>query len=272
MGSYRKRAKLPVDEMREKGIKADINGGNADIVVFGKPGPFHHESDTDMAREFKEKGAKVVVDICDDHLNHPTLGPIYDEMMSIADLVTCPSSEMKRILWEEAGVHATVIDDPYHEEERLPHATGNRALWFGHQKNMNLMTAWRDKLDGYDLEIITGPNEVPGTVPWSEEKQTEMLSEANVVILPTSPQGYYKSNNKLVDAVRAGCFVIAGDHPEHYAFRQMCWVGNIWTGCCWAHAFQKDLNDLVQAAQDYVAHRYSPENIAKQWIAALGKL
>jgi len=270
MGSSRKRATIPSKELNKLGWKSDINIGNADIVVFGKPGNFHYDSDPELAKEYKSQGAKIVVDICDDHLNHPEFGPIYNDMMDIADLIICPTVVMRDMLKEECGRNAEVIDDPYEEDETKPHPVGNKAFWWGHNCNYKDILKWKDKIiKDYELSVMSGPKHYPGTLLWSPEAQTESLHKANIALFPTSEESEYKTSNRVVDAIRAGCFPVCSYHPSYREFRQVMWVGNLYTGMQWASVFQDDLTDLVLEAQGYIRDRFSPKTIGERWKSVL---
>jgi hypothetical protein len=68
----------------------------------------------------------------------------------------------------------------------------------------------------------------------------------------------------MVNAIRAGCFVVAMAHPAHREFRDVAWVGDFTTGLNWTHYFKDELNDRVRAGQQYI-ERFSPKSIGAQW-------
>jgi hypothetical protein len=86
--SYRYRAQMPAEQVeRITGHKCSLNAGAADVVVFAKPMP----DDLQTIRMVKNDGARVVVDFCDDHFDHPTLYAVYRDMAKQADIITCPT-------------------------------------------------------------------------------------------------------------------------------------------------------------------------------------
>lgn len=268
MASYRYRCLIPGDVLsRMNGYQVAINeGGEFDTVIFSKP----MSEDVTLAQSVKEQGGRVIVDIGDDHLTHPIIGPVYTEMVKLADTLVTPTQEMADRLYRVSGKSPVVIPDPFELPQGAPHAVGNKLLWFGHQNNLKDLKVYKNMLDGWDLTIVTGPDSFEGCLQWSQETLMYALAEANVVLIPVRKGHEFKSNNRLINAVRAGCFVVASAHPSHDEFRSMCWAGPIKAGLDWAKAFPDDLNGLVAKAQAYVAEQYHPERIAKQWAEVLG--
>ena len=264
MASYRYRADIPARALSEIGFETDVNQGEADVVVFSKP----MLDDLQMAHAAKKEGARVIVDLGDDHLNHPALGPLYRDMLGVADLVVTPTKEMAERIYRVSGKVPEVIPDPYEQQERAPHAVGDRVLWFGHKSNLGDLKSLMPFLAKWDFHCVTGP-EAGKYIEWSPETVDQELWEANIVIIPTRKGAEYKSSNRLLNAVRAGCFVVAASHPAHDEFRKMLWVGNVKTGLDWVKAFQEDLNGLVEQAQAYVRETYSPSVVAARWAQVL---
>ena len=254
MASYRYRAEMPA-----KHLGAKLNDGLADVVVFSKPVP----ADLDIARMARNDGCKLVVDFCDDHFQHEVLGPIYVEMANLANRITCPTVGMRERIRNSTGMDAAVIPDPYEMPLLEPHANGENTLWFGHQRNIGEIVPWFKRIDMGKFNAVTGQNNVlTGYTPWSVENMQSALAEANTVILPSKDQ--CKSANRLINAIRSGCFVVAKDVPAHKEFREFVWVGKMETGLRWFKVFQADLNDRVKAGQAYI-EKYSPERIGDQW-------
>ena len=267
MASYRYRAEIPTQELRKvNGYQVEINGGEADIVIFSKP----MSEDVELAKSVKAQGCRVIVDIGDDHLAHQIVGPIYKAMIDVADTLVTPTKEMAERLYRVSGKSAVIIPDPYEYPLGPPHAVGKNLLWFGREQNLKDLKPWKNALMGWDLTIVTGPSPREGCLHWSHENMLFALGQANIVILPTRAGHEYKSCNRLLNAVRAGCFVVASPHPAYEEFRTMLWVGQLKTGLQWAMAFPDDLNGLVAQAQGYVEANYSPAKVAGQWAQLIG--
>lgn len=268
MASYRYRCLIPADSLNQmNGYQVKINeAGEYDTVIFSKP----MSEDVTMAKSVKEQGGRVIVDIGDDHLTHPIIGPVYTEMLQLADTLVSPTQEMAERVYRVSGKSPLVIPDPFEFPEAMPHAMGNKLLWFGHQNNLKDLKAYKNMLGGWDLTIVTGPDKREGALLWSQESLMYALAQANVVMIPVRKGHEFKSNNRLLNAVRAGCFVVCSQQPSHEEFGSTCWVGPIKAGLDWAKAFQGDLNGLVRQAQQQVTARYHPTVIAQKWAEVLG--
>ena len=261
--SYRYRAEIPA-----QAIGGTVNGGEANVLIFSKPTP----DDLALAKESKAEGIKIVFDVGDDHFNHPTWGPIYREMVELADAMVTPTDNMKDRIRKYFGIInpalVTVIPDPYEEAYATPHANGaERLLWYGHQINLKELSPWMEFLKGLNLTVVTGENHhwKADYLRWSPEVQTEQLHRAHVVLIPTRKGVEYKSANRLVNALRAGCFPVCGDQiPSYHEFRKVAWVGNFSTGLKWAQAEANHLNALVAEGQEYIK-KFSPESVGAQW-------
>lgn len=260
LASYRYRAMIPAQAMG-----ACLNGGQeGHAYIFSKPNP----DDFLLAKQCKHEGVKVIVDIGDDHFNSPVWGPIYRELMALADCVVTPTPAMSDRMFKHVQRHADVIiPDPYEEPHTPPHADGAKMLWHGHHGNMKDLRPWYDFLKNEDLTIVSNVvmEDHPKSVYWSPEVQTKAMQEANLVLIPTRKGVEYKSANRLVNAIRAGCFPICGGQVLSYReFRHMAWVGNFATGIQWAKYFHAELNALVAYGQQYI-EKFSPAAIGKQW-------
>jgi hypothetical protein len=245
--SYRYRARIPAEQ-----IGAKINDFTADVLVFSKP----QINDIEAARRAKKLGQMVVVDYCDDHFYHKTLGPIYREMADIADWAVVPTREMRKRV-----PSASVIPDPYEYPEVSPHADGDRFLWFGHQVNLPAIVPYKNLPN---LTIVTGPGYL-NTVEYSYEALKVEMIGANIALFPKIKGDDYKSPNRVVNALRMGLFPICDRHPAYLEFRRFLWASDVPTGLRWAKEFRHELNEHVKGGQDYIRDRFSPEAIGNQW-------
>jgi len=263
--SYRMRSKFPADY-----LGGTVNGGEGEIIIFTKPCSI----DVELAKECKRDGVKVVVDIIDDHFRNKLIGETYAEMVKLADLVITPTANMSDRLVKYGFRHAdAIIPEAYDEPHGEPHADdGDKYLWFGCQGNLKDIRPYikGGVLNGHHLMIVTGPNENLGHewVQWTPEIQTRALQESHIVLLPSRKGVEYKSANRLVNALRAGCFPVCGALPSYKEFRKVAWVGKFETGLQWARAMKGELNDRVKEGQKYI-EKFSPESIGRLWEQAL---
>ncbi len=266
--SYRYRAAIPAQQ-----LGATVNEGEGAVFVFSKPTP----DDLTLAKECKAEGVKVVADLGDDHFRHPIWGPIYVEMAKLADALVVPTENMAGRIVKYINRKAdAIIPDPYEEPLVSPHANGHASyLWFGNPANLKDINAFWSYFNDVSLPItfVTGANPKKNFdyIPWSPAVQTEQLQKAQIALLPIRKGVEYKSPNRLVNALRAGCFVVTDRHPATLEFRRYAWVGNCFTGIKWAQRFQDELNEIVAEGQQYI-EKFSPENVGKQWSQLLNSL
>jgi hypothetical protein len=265
--SFRYRAAIPSQQ-----VGGMVNEGEGSIFIFSKPMP----DDLKLAKECKAEGVKVVADLGDDHFKHPIIGPVYMEMAKLCDVLVTPTENMAGRIMKYIGRKAdAVIADPYEEALTAPHANGKdaRYIWFGHQSNLKDLQPYTDYIRQMPLTVVTGAHSRNGfhAVPWTPASQTAQLNQTQIAFLPIRKGVEYKSPNRLINAIRAGCFVITDFHPSSMEFHRVAWVGNVMTGIKWAQGFQNELNDIVADGQAYI-EKFSPENVGKQWAQLLGSL
>lgn len=244
IASSRLRAAIPQRELQKLGM-----GKGSDVLVYGK-----HLVPMQVAKRYPKR----VFDICDDHFGGP-FADYYLEHAAKADLVTCNSDTMAWIVRQHTGRVATVIPDPYESDEK-PAGAGDGLLWFGHQSNLQDLHPYID----LKPEILTGDD-------WSREKQLAALERCAAVMIPTG-KSMAKSANRLIESVRNGRFVIAGELPAHDEFATWMWVGDIREGVDWFRANTDKAVERVGFCQAYVRQHYSPEAIGRLWFNALSQL
>jgi len=244
IASSRLRAQIPQQELAKLGIKQ-----GRDVLVYGK-----HLITIEQTAKF----GKRVFDCCDDHFSDQ-FADYYREHIAKADLVTCNSETMKEIIRRETDRIATVIPDPYESEEK-PAGMGKGLLWFGHQSNLIDLHPYLD----LDPEVLTGND-------WSRDKQLAALDRCAAVLIPTG-KSMAKSANRLIESVRNGRFVIAGNLPAHDEFKDWMWIGDIRDGVEWLKEYPKAAMQNVADCQRHIRNKYSPEAIGRLWFNALGQL
>lgn len=266
IASTRYRAMLPAVYLRQHGV--ELCGDDGDLLIVGK-----HGWDASLVERYKA----FIFDVCDDWFDDPTLGPHYKQMCAKATLVTCNSDAMRFRIHQVTGRAATVIPDPYEHEEWAP-SWGEGLLWFGNPLNLPDFFRAVRKLEGLDVPMgcISRHEDYMSDelkqliIPWSPTAVDKGFKSAAVVILPTglSP---CKSANRLLEAVRAGKFVVAEPLPAYEEFAELLCVGDIREGVEWALKNKAECLRRVKKAQKYIVKRYSPEVIGAQWLEAVKK-
>ena len=248
LASSRYRAIIPAQQLQKLGV-----GIGNDWLIIGKHGWVWGKETEGFER--------VCFDICDDHFDGP-FGDHYRSGVMRADLVTCNSDEMARVIYEKTGREAVVIPDPYEQPEEKPRIH-NHLLWFGHQSNLVDVLPWMDRLPM--LEVVTG-SKINGVTQWSPEVMDRAFSRAGLVIIPTG-KSMAKSGNRAIESLRRGLYVIAGYLPAYGDLG--IYTGDIGDGVKWALSHQMVVLDRIKAAQTYIRTEYSPERIAGLWKTAL---
>jgi hypothetical protein len=228
----------------------------SDVLVIGKHG---------WTWEAKTEGfARVVYDVCDDHYSDH-LAPHYLRCTQRADLVTCNSEEMARIIQAQTGRKAIVIPDPYEQPER-PARVHDKLLWFGHRSNLADLIPWLHQIPPC---VVVSNTPLQGVTQWTPEAMDRAFDDAGLVVIPTG-KSPAKSANRAIESLRRGLFPICGSLPAHADLG--VWVGDIADGVRWALAHQDEALSRIKRAQAYIRDEYSPERIAGLWKKALETL
>ena len=76
----------------------------------------------------------------------------------------------------------------------------------------------------------------------------------------------YKGNNRPVDALRQGRFVITNATiPSWMKLNKFIWCGDINEGIKWAINNPKEVIKKIEEGQKLVGSLYTPEAITKEW-------
>jgi hypothetical protein len=113
----RLRAYLPAEHMRQAGWRTEVfDEGRADsydLVIFQK---IYQRDTIELARRLKQRGTKLVFDLCDNHFYKADDSPKTEdrcnrlqEMIDLVDAVSASTWEISRLIEHE---NVVVIDDP----------------------------------------------------------------------------------------------------------------------------------------------------------------
>lgn len=246
LASSRYRALIPQWELGKLGI-----GTGHEWVVLNK----HNWNWEEQTAGFE----KACFDVCDDHFSDGK-AEHYHSCCLKADLVTCNSPVLQRIIHEKTGRDAVVIPDPYEQPERAPRVH-DRLLWFGHRTNLVDLQPWAAKLKR--LEIVTNAE---GFTQWSPEIMDAAFNRAGLVVIPTG-KSMAKSANRAIESLRRGLFPVCGYLPSYGDLG--VYVGDIGDGVRWALSHQDEVIMRIKRAQNYIRSEYSPNRIALLWKKAL---
>lgn len=276
--------------------------GLGDVVVISKS--FKPET-LEIARQLKQAGNKVVVDLCDFRPDNRAVMRQTAALVELADLVTASTKTVAQAVTTLAGCDATVIEDPYEGPPGAPRfaAPGERLtlLWFGHPTNIEalfpLMAGVLQMPRGpadpvIDFHVVTTP--IPSLIEaleslsgmaggactfrltaWSPAANWQALADCDAVMLPSLATDYFqaKGANRLIEALRAGRLAIAAPIPSYRDFAAHAWVDtDLLAGLRWALANPADALARIVAGQAYISEHYSPDAIAAKWAEALRSL
>jgi hypothetical protein len=225
----------------------------SDVLVIGKHG---------WTWEAKTEGfAHVVYDVCDDHYSDH-LAPHYLRCTQRADLVTCNSEEMARIILAQTGRKAIVIPDPYEQPER-PARVHDKLLWFGHRSNLADLIPWLHQIPPC---VVVSNTPLQGVTQWTPEAMDAPLTPQDSLssLLASPPPS---RPIELLRALRRGLFPVADTYLAHADLG--VWVGDIADGVRWALGHQDEALSRIKRAQAYIRDEYSPERIGGLWKRAL---
>lgn len=217
-------------------------------------------------RDYTEDYERYVFDVCDDHFSDH-LAEHYLKHCDQADLITCSTPELAKIIKDRTEREAIVIPDPIELETQAPHV-GKNLFWFGHETNFKELQRVMPSLVGYDITVMSRPFN-DKVVPWSLDNLYRELGNAGIVVIPTNKDKPGKSANRLIEAINGGCFVVCEDLPAYREFAEYCWIGDIREGCDWVLGHMVEALEKVIAGQDHICRKYSIDSIGPQWDKAL---
>jgi glycosyltransferase involved in cell wall biosynthesis len=113
-------------------------------------------------------------------------------------------------------------------------------------------------------------------VPWSLADTWRVLRDCDMCVLPVDvakESKSAKSANRLVEALRAGRFVVASPLPAYQEFAASARIDeNIVQGIQWALDHQAEVVQRIRTGQDAIEKKYSPAAIALRWQQVIGRL
>lgn len=243
-----------------------------------------------LANDAKSRGANIIVDFCDNFLEHPKRGPLQHQLLKVADKVIAASEGMADAIKKQGYQVNAVISDPVEMSRGEPRFAPNNTLqllWFGHSVNIDTLKEFLPSLAEYaneqplhltvvttlpngqsDLNKITPAGLSVSYIPWSTEATQKAIADSDIVIIPvlTSQFKVAKSPNRLLEPLWAGRMVIAGPLPAYLPFADSAWVGeNLIEGLRYAVANPVDIVSRIILGQQQIAQHDAREHIAQSW-------
>lgn len=308
LASYRYRAAIPLQALRERGHACDWHAlvpgeaaddalRDADALVFAKN---HTEPDEVIAllERACDRGISTVVDVCDDYFSQAhALTPYYRALVERAGTVTASSLRLAEAVEDATDRAVHLVRDPYEGPAGAPRwspdASAVRALWFGTPLNLPALLetamALRQRLHDFRLEIValtrrcegleeafakmSGPKLTLTFREWSLGRNWTALEACDLVFIPVKGEDRFsaaKGPNRLVEALRAGRYAITGALAAYDEFKPFTAVGGDMTAEIeWALANPAAVLERIAAGQNYIARHYSPQAVAAEWETVL---
>jgi len=214
LASFRLRQKVIGEHINDKSNKWRVSisarpDSKADINIFIK-----HKNKkvmlewVDLLRQ--ESSSKVIFDISDFHFDNPEHADFYKKMVKKADWVTCSSpflSEYIREQFDYSKPCSTIFEPTQLEwvtnEDRWNKERSEGTVWLGSRTNLHTILP---VLKDYPGTTIISDQEIKDFpfVRWYQGAE-ELLLKYKKALIPQPNK--YKSPNRFVDAVIAGCEV-----------------------------------------------------------------
>lgn len=259
----------------------EINGN--DLYIIGK------KFTPKVLDVLIKTSSKFVLDINDYKLHRKEEKQLYFEAAKYASAITTTCDflcdRIKTDLFTDLPIY--VIPDPTERKQVSPvykefavNDTVN-LVWYGARKNLfhldlneikNQLTNFNYKIN---LEIITNkkPDDPDEWLNWSYDAQEELVKKADFIFMPVSNHQKHeifvksKGNNRPVDAIRQGKFVLTNNIiPSYLELSKFLYAGDVFEGLNFAINNPKIVYDKITAGQKYIEKKYLPSVIAQKWL------
>lgn len=273
----------------------------ADAVVFSKSVNPNNEK---LASSLRERGACVVLDLCDNYFEHAGHGAQFRDhniaMCKLATRVVTSTPTLAAAIREHTGIEATIITDPVEGtrcdaafEPRFPRV---KLLWFGHQSNWPSLAETLPSLAALaetwplEINVVTAPlPEIQAAIsafngahtprmtirltPWTTDAVWPALEQCDLVIIPSLRSEFHaaKSPNRLVESLNAGRLVVAHPLPSYQEYADYALLSDdIAAGIRQALENAAAMPARIVRGQTYIARVNSPFTIGNAWERAIG--
>ena len=258
----------------------DIEDG--DIVVFSK------KSSIPEIQYVMNRDIKFIFDICDDQFKDPAYVNLFSYACSHCDLITVPSQTMKELAEYYTNKKVFITLEPYERERRQSFFSPSdvlKILFFGSVDNFSAVP-WQDIVNGlasnnikFKLDAIINYQSMYNvnesffqTHEWSFDKQTKLLDECDLVLLPfknNSKNISTKSPNRIVESINRGKFVVTNYGVDSYKdFKNFIFLDNydkLVDGILWSLNNKEEVIQKIVDGQKYIDDNYSVDSVSGTW-------
>jgi len=274
--SYRSRAKL----INTGQVITDLEDVTEDdIVVLGRI----HEKE--HVNKFRKLNISFIHDICDNKYL-PTDDPgaqakllsLWRHTNQFALTITTTCDELKEYIQTKVDKPIFVIPDPTErDEEPVKFLFNNQIemIYYGSWGNYEQLDLNKYKFKDTSLKIITNQSkhhtfDTRKLIKWNFQTQGDLVRQSDIVLLPVNndfEMSKYKGNNRPVDAIRQGRFVITNATTKSWLkLKDFMWCGDIEEGFKWAINNPVQVKEKITLGQKYVRENYSVDVISKKWL------
>ena len=288
---------VQIASLPPEGWPSAVRSMPVDVLVISKS--FHAENE-ELAKGMRQRGVRIVVDLCDDHFLHPKIGPHFCRLVDLADQVIASTETMAEAIRTHTARHSIVITDPVEgprgKPEFSPRLPALRVVWFGHPLNLDSLAAKADEVIDLSrrlpvrLTVVTKlstevidflktrfshslPHLVMDPIAWSMEATWKALADCDIAWIPTldNDKKAAKSPNRLLEPLWAGRFVVADPVPAYLPFADLVPIGKgLEQSVLEALKDPAATEQRTHAAQQRIARHHSLFACGKLWAQALG--
>lgn len=285
---------VQVASLGPDGYPAGARDAPCDVVVISKS---FHAANEALAEAMRARGVKVAVDFCDDHFEHPQLGPHHARLAALADVILASTEAMAAAVRRHAGREAIVVPDPVEGPRRVPAFAPRfpelRMAWFGHPTNLGGLAAKASQLQALArrfpvrLQVVTAPaaqaaaevSRLAGQgvraehIAWSTEATWKALEDADLAWIPVAAEErkQAKSPNRLLETIWAGRLAIADEVPSYMPYADLVPIGrSLEEGVTEALADAAAVESRLREGQRRIARDHSAFACGARWAHALG--
>ncbi len=303
--SARYRVIMPAHQLARRGYGVEVaqrpqegwnlsalEGTHVDTIVFSKA---FMQQEQLLAQFLKQRGTRIVFDICDNWFDHPKHGQDFRTMCGLADDLVASTESMANIIRENTQREAIVISDPLEGNKRdahfSPHFPRVKLLWFGHPTNLDSLeqalpdlTAFGQKTPLALSVVTTGSPHLDQLIrthnqehgdclllthtAWNTDSTWAELEKTDIVIIPSlkNSRKSVKSPNRLIESIWAGRFVVANPVPSYLPYEDFAWLGGkLSDGILYAINNGDVVLNKIAAGQQAIAGPHSTWQIGNQW-------
>lgn len=277
--SDRSRGKLLAQHIENSGIIVNISElSEGEIVKISLP-----QFTQPLLDYLKQNKVRYILDITDYKFHKDSLKQLYAEGAKYAIAITTTCSHLADICQNIFHKRVLVIEDPTERDEQKPQIRNINStdtlkiVWYGIRDNMKGVNFKDIKQNlqhihpNIEIKIITNKksNDPVDWIQWSYEIQNQLVAEADIVLIPTisnNPVIKSKGNNRPIDAIRQGKFVVSGTLiPSYCELHNYMFVGDLQEGVRYFLNNRKQVKRMILDGQDYIRLNRTPEVIAKSW-------